>query len=152
MPSSDTIYRCYNKCLYKSLFRTAEPFYIQETLKSFEDRLSSIMKTLLVITVLASLLLLANAVNYKKEFCGNQEYVGNPGSKYPHLHCGKGHLTVSRTHKQHYNVQGNCKKIDEILGDRKRFYNDIPAITSVLKAYSAEGCPTLLDQLLQFLF
>ena len=54
------------------------------------------MKITLVLAALTLLVLATEAVNIKKKYCGNDEYVGNPGSKYPHLHCGKNFITLSK--------------------------------------------------------
>ncbi len=42
-----------------------------------------IMKIALVLAALALFVLATETVNIKKKYCGNDEYVGNPGSKYP---------------------------------------------------------------------
>ena len=41
------------------------------------------MKIALVLAALALFVLATETVNIKKKYCGNDEYVGNPGSKYP---------------------------------------------------------------------
>ena len=38
------------------------------------------MKIALVLAALTLLVLATEAVNIKKKYCGNQEYIGNPGS------------------------------------------------------------------------
>lgn len=88
----------------------------------------------------------ALAANYKKDYCGGNEYVGNAGGKYPHIHCTKTVFTLSRSKTNHINLheKGNCKKVDEILGDSDRYYgsaNDVGAITGALQAYRADDCP-----------
>ena len=51
------------------------------------------MKT--AIFVLALFVLSAEAVNYKREYCDGEEYVGNEGREKPHIHCGKDFFTMS---------------------------------------------------------
>lgn len=80
----------------------------------------------------------AHADDYKKNYCGNQEYVAG-GSKYPHLHCDKGFFVYSATSSKHTDMaQGDrqyCANtravIDEIksLGPTK-----IIGYTEVLNA------------------
>lgn len=87
----------------------------------------------------------AFAVNYKKAYCGGQDYVGNAGGKYPHLHCGKDFFTLSRSKSDHinFNDKPNCNKVDETLADPDRNYgsaNDKAAITTALTAYKNAGC------------
>ncbi len=88
----------------------------------------------------------AFAVNYKKDYCGGEDYVGNAGSKYPHLHCGKDFLTLSRSGSDHINFNGrpNCNKVNEVLDDVAGNYgsaSDKAAITNALTAYKNAGCP-----------
>lgn len=88
----------------------------------------------------------AFAVNYKTAYCGGNDYVGNVGGKYPHLHCGKDFFTLSRSKSDHinFNDKPNCNKVDEVLGDPDRNYgsaNDKAAITNALTAYKNAGCP-----------
>ncbi len=109
------------------------------------------MKIFVTIVAFTSLLLIAEAVNFKKDYCGNQEYVGNAGGRYPHMHCGKSFLTFSQSKSNHNNLQGRCTKVNELLGDREEYYgtasnpNDI---TDVLQSYHDDDCPVLLLQLL----
>ncbi len=112
-----------------------------------------------VILALTSLLLMveAGSINYKKTYCNNQEFVGPPvprtkkekqnmGKRYPHLHCGKTHLTLSpRMNGCRNNLQGDCRKVNEILNDIPRYYGsarNADAITDVLVKYRRDGCPT----------
>ena len=98
------------------------------------------MKVFLVVAVVVILALAAEAINFKKDYCHNQDYVGNPGSRYPHLHCGKSFLTLSRSKSQHDNLQGRCSKVAEILSDPKYYYGGIKEITAVLVEYRKDGC------------
>lgn len=121
-----------------------------------------------VILAFTSLLLMAEAksINYKKVYCNNQEFVGTPipktkkqankiGGIYPHLHCGKTHLTLSRSKNGgRNNLEGDCNKVNEILADIPGYYgtaSNPAAITAVLRAYSDDDCPTesKLENLLQ---
>ncbi len=86
-----------------------------------------------VVVILAftfTLLLVAEAkrINYKKEYCGNEEcdYVGNPpktakekkiiGRIYPHLHCTKDVLTLSQIGGTHNNYASVCACASEVYG------------------------------------
>ena len=126
------------------------------------------MKIFVVVILAFTLLLVAEAkrINYKKEYCGNEVYVGNPpktskeakiiGRIYPHLHCDKDFLTLSRIDGKHNNLKGDCNKVNEILGDIDGFYGKARkpcTITAVLVKYRDDDCPTQskLENLLQFL-
>ncbi len=94
--------------------------------------------------VLAALVLVSEAVNFKKQYCGNHEYVGNRGHKYPHLHCGKNFLTLSRESNRHTGLIEKCNKINEILADKRNYYGeatDPQKITAALKLYFRDVCP-----------
>jgi hypothetical protein len=56
----------------------------------------------------------AQAENWKKNFCGNQDYIP-AGGKYPHLHCGSDFYTYSASSSKHVNMaQGDkvdCAKV-----------------------------------------
>jgi len=106
------------------------------------------MNKLPLMTLALSVLLTttALAVNYKKDYCGNQEYVGNTGSRYAHLHCGKDFFTLSKTSSNHinFNGRGNCNKVDEVLADKEGYYGtakNMGAITTALTSYKTAGCP-----------
>ena len=110
------------------------------------------MKITLVLAALTLLVLATEAVNIKKKYCGNDEYVGNLGSKYPHLHCGKNFITLSKGKKSHNNLQGKCSTVNRILGDVNGYYGNAgnkQAITNALTAYKNDGCPTLLSDMIQ---
>ncbi len=112
------------------------------------------MKIFVAILALTSFLLVAEAVNYKRDYCGNREFVGNRKNKYPHLHCGRKFLTLSRSNCQHDNLHGRCNKVNEILGSPDRFYGKARKpceITAVLKKYKKAGCLTAVNVLLQVL-
>lgn len=102
--------------------------------------------SMLIILLIMALSTEAFALDYKKTYCGNQEYVGNSGARYAHLHCGKSFFTLSRakTDKVNFNGRPNCNKVDEVLADKQNQYgsaNDPQAITNALDAYKADGCP-----------
>ncbi len=96
-------------------------------------------KFLFIVLSLALLPGLAMA-NYKRDYCGGNEFIGGD---YPHLHCGKNFFTLSRSRSDHINFNGrhNCKKVQEVLSDPGREYNNKQAITTILEAYQRAGCP-----------
>jgi len=103
-------------------------------------------RIVLILALLVTLPTAAFALNYKKDYCGNQDYVGNTGAKYPHMHCGKSFFTLSRSGNDHINFNGrpNCNKVDEVLADSQNQYGSATnpaAITTALQAYKAAGCP-----------
>ena len=103
------------------------------------------MKIALIVSAFFVFILAVEAVNIKKSFCGNRDFVGNPGSKYPHLHCGKDFLTVSTTSSRHINLQGRCSNVKKVLGDSGYYYakaEKTHEITAVLQKYEAADCPT----------
>ena len=106
----------------------------------------------LIVLGLAILVLgvLTEAVNYKSDYCGNQEYVGNDGGRYPHLHCGSNFLTFSRGKKKHDNLQGKCDKVLEIIDyvESNEYINEntATAITDVLRAYYEKDCRTQMSK------
>lgn len=76
------------------------------------------MKYVKLNTILFGLLFLAgiaNAENWKKNFCGNKTYVGQ-GGKYPHLHCDSKFLTYSKSGSDHINFakgdNANCSQLN----------------------------------------
>jgi hypothetical protein len=103
-------------------------------------------RLLLVVAMTITFSIAASAANYKKDYCGNTDYVGNTGAKYPHLHCGKSFFTLSRSGNDHINFNGrpNCNKVNEVLADAQNQYGsaaDAAAITTALEAYRDAGCP-----------
>jgi hypothetical protein len=103
-------------------------------------------RMILIASLIAILPTGAFATNYKKDFCGNKDYVGNTGSRYPHMHCGKSFMTLSRSSNDHINFNGrpNCNKVNEVLDDKQNQYgnaSDPAAITAVLDSYKTAGCP-----------
>ncbi len=121
------------------------------------------MKILLALTVLASLLLLANAArtNYMKDYCGKKIYFGNPGNRYPHLHCGSSFVTLSLGSANHKYLtksgQIKCNTVQEVLNDinageilENTNQNVREPIIVALERIMECEC-SKLDQLLQFL-
>lgn len=55
--------------------------------------------------------------NYKRDFCNNQEYLGNPGSKRPHLHCGSNFMSYKKANGDHSNITdyGNCDRTNAVF-------------------------------------
>ena len=103
----------------------------------------------MVIVLVIFVLAVGAAVNIRKKYCNNKEFIGNRPSKYPHLHCGKGFLTLSRSKSNHKNIQGCCNKVNEVLGSRDHYYGhaaDPQSITAVLRAYQRDDCPVVLLQ------
>ena len=108
-------------------------------------------------TILSLFLLAAgkNIKDIKKEYCkdyasgknkANDYFVGNPPKKYPHLHCGKDFLTLSKGKGAHNELKGNCGKIHDVYYDKKHFYEtagEPDNITAVLKKYFGDICPGL---------
>lgn len=90
------------------------------------------------------------AKGYKADYCGGSEYLGNAGTKYPHLHCGKDFFTFSRGASKHANLQEGqgkngqgCKKAAEILADPP--YTSVnttnpQAITNAIQAFINAEC------------
>lgn len=106
------------------------------------------MKISLVVSAFYVIMLAVEAVNIKRVYCDNQEFVGNLPSRYPHLHCGKSFLTLSRTGSNHLNMQGQCNVVDRVLSDWEFYYGrarDPQAITNVLNHYQGDRCPIMLD-------
>lgn len=109
------------------------------------------MKKLLTLACLAALLAPISAhANYAKDNCGGQEYLGNEGSKYPHLHCGKDFLTLSRSKNDHINLAPNsvkaakaCNKTAELLAApiwNAQNTTNPGAITTALQSFQHDGC------------
>jgi hypothetical protein len=62
----------------------------------------------------------AHAENWKKNYCGNQDYIP-AGNKYPHLHCGTSFYTYSKLSSSHVNmVNGDqvlCAKVNSTIAE-----------------------------------
>lgn len=99
---------------------------------------------------LASVSSFANAsdlmLNFKKTFCGNQEYLGNAGSKRPHLHCGEKFIAYKKASGDHLNIaeQGTCSRTDLVFDDikaNKNAFADYQEIYNALVSFHQSGCP-----------
>lgn len=104
------------------------------------------LKLTMATVVMAVTMSTAAFANYKKDYCGNQDYVGNTGARYAHLHCGKSFFTLSKTSTSHinFNGRGNCNKVNDVLADKQNYYGtaaNMAAITTALEAYKTDGCP-----------
>jgi hypothetical protein len=89
--------------------------------------------------------------DYKKDYCGGVEYVGqDDGNKYPHLHCGKNFLTFSYAANSYKNLAQNsivankkCNATDDLLNnppyDETNTTNP-GGITATLQAFKVGGC------------
>ena len=104
------------------------------------------MKLPLIALCLLSFILInaVEATNYKKKYCGNEEFV--PGVKYPHLHCGKDFFTLSYSGgNKHVNfVDGNgaqCKKIDKVLDSPSEYgIDEIDEIKDAINNFKKHEC------------
>ncbi|CEG55542.1 hypothetical protein [Legionella fallonii] len=84
--------------------------------------------------------------NYKKTYCGNQEYLGNPGSKRPHLHCNATFIAYKKPNGDHSNIteMGNCSRTNDVFDHikaNKNSFADYQAIYNALVSYHQAGCP-----------
>ncbi|MDO9223992.1 MAG: hypothetical protein Q7U20_09820 [Caulobacter sp.] len=79
---------------------------------------------------------------------GDDAYIGNPGRRYPHLHCGKDFVAISKGASKHKNIikgdRGFCNAIIEARDrpdwiDRELTY---PAdMKAALVSLAAAYCP-----------
>jgi hypothetical protein len=110
------------------------------------------MRKLVIAAGFGAVLIPAAAVaNYKTQYCGGVEYVGQAdGNKYPHLHCNKDYLTFSYSKNNHKNLAPNsiardkkCNATNDLLAnplwDATNTTNP-GAITTALQAFQAAGC------------
>uniref|UniRef100_A0A1X7U4N6 Uncharacterized protein n=1 Tax=Amphimedon queenslandica TaxID=400682 RepID=A0A1X7U4N6_AMPQE len=82
---------------------------------------------LIALCLLSFILINAVEANFKKDYCGNREFV--PGISYPHLHCGKDFFTLSYSGgSKHVNFIGSkgvqCSNVKKVL-DFPSEYGDI---------------------------
>jgi len=119
---------------------------------ALDRSLTNMKKHLKQFACLAAVLvpLIALAKGYDKDYCGGNEYVGNPSNKYPHLHCKKDVFTFSTSASKHDNMhegQGargaGCKRAAKILEDKP--YNsenstDPGAITTAIEGFVRDYC------------
>ncbi|WP_412754889.1 hypothetical protein [Legionella donaldsonii] len=86
------------------------------------------------------------SINYKNTYCGNEKYLGNPKTKRPHLHCGKGFMSYKKASGDHTVITGlgDCKRTDTVFDDIKAnrtAFANYTAIYNALVAYHQSGCP-----------
>lgn len=101
--------------------------------------------TLLPLLSVASPVDLYN-LNFMKRFCSNQEFLGNPAAKRPHLHCGASFITYKKANGEHTQISaiGNCERTNVVFDDVKAKSNafaDYPALYNALVSYHQAGCP-----------
>ena len=74
---------------------------------------------LIALCLLSFILINAVEANYKKDYCGNQEYVTR-GDRYPHLHCDKDFIVLSNSKSDHDDLaRGDivyCARIKKYIG------------------------------------
>ncbi|WP_019216569.1 hypothetical protein [Legionella tunisiensis] len=85
-------------------------------------------------------------INFKKTYCGNEEYLGNPAAKRPHLHCGKSFMSYKKANGEHAIISGvgDCKRTDTVFDNIKAdpaVFANYDAIYNALVAYHQSGCP-----------
>jgi hypothetical protein len=89
--------------------------------------------------------------DYKKDYCGGVEYVGqDAGNKYPHLHCGKDFLAFSYSPNSHKNLAPNsiardkkCNATNDLLANptwNATNTTNPGAITAALQTFQGAGC------------
>ena len=105
---------------------------------------------------LAVFVVLADAINYRNEYCGGQAYVGNEGSKKPHLHCGKSFMALKKTNGKHDNFfdqkGARCTFIRNLDSSKWSTAADPGAITTAIKSFLEGECAKVdLLRLLKFL-
>ena len=102
----------------------------------------------IALLVMALCVLSTEAFSYKKQYCDNEEYVGNEGSKKPHVHCGKNFFTMSWSdgHDNLVTKDGaRCNKVKEILSSPNRYAGAASPeeITNALTAFKRGECKKL---------
>lgn len=84
--------------------------------------------------------------NFKKMFCDNQDFLGNPAAKRPHLHCGANFIAYKKANGDHSNIteMGECSRTNAVFEDiklNKDSFSDHLAIRNALVLYHQAGCP-----------
>ena len=107
---------------------------------------------LIALCLLSFILINAVEANYKKDYCGNKEYVIR-GDRYPHLHCGKNFFTLSYSGgNKHVNFIGKkgvmCNNINKVLGSPCQYdnFNRIPAIIDAIIKFDNNECQKLFEE------
>ena len=104
------------------------------------------MKLIVLALVLLSVII-TTAVNYRKTYCNNNEYIPR-GDRYPHLHCDSKFLLLSRSKNNHkYFGTGTalCGNVEQVLADPSYFYNSNSKITVVLQHFQRQECPNNIN-------
>ena len=106
---------------------------------------------LIALCLLSFILINAVEANYKKDYCGNQEFV--PGTKYPHLHCGKNFFTLSYSGgNKHVNFVGKkgvmCSNVNKVLGSPCEYdnFDTFPAILQAIQKFKEKECQKLFEE------
>uniref|UniRef100_A0A1X7U4W5 Uncharacterized protein n=1 Tax=Amphimedon queenslandica TaxID=400682 RepID=A0A1X7U4W5_AMPQE len=106
---------------------------------------------LIALCLLSFILINAAEANYRKDYCGNQEFV--PCTKYPHLHCGKRFFTLSYNGgKKHVNFIGKkgamCSNVKKVLGSPGQYdnFNTVPAIANAIIKFDDNECQKLFEE------
>lgn len=84
--------------------------------------------------------------NFKKIYCGNQEFLGNSATKRPHLHCGESFLAYKKANGDHTNITdfGTCNRTNAVFDDiksNKNAFADYQGIYNALVLFHQAGCP-----------
>ena len=103
------------------------------------------MKFILALAALSLLVIAVEAkLNFKKDYCGNKEYVGIGKRGHAHLHCGDNWMVFTSGGGKHKDlVKKNdvrCSAINEITPDEyeNESEDDRNAITAVLNSLKAD--------------
>jgi hypothetical protein len=96
--------------------------------------------------ILLSAACLAHSANFKRVYCNNEEFLGNPAAKRPHLHCGAGFISYKKANGDHSNITdiGNCNRTNTVFDDIKaspNAFENYPAIYKALVLFHRAGCP-----------
>ena len=104
---------------------------------------------LIALCLLSFILIGAAKPNYKKDYCGNKDYVPQ-GDTLPHLHCGKDFFTLSYAKssgkKEHVNFIGRngaqCSNINKVLGSPSEYgnFDKITAIKNAIDDFNKYEC------------
>ena len=102
---------------------------------------------LIALCLLSFILINAVEANYKKDYCGNQEFL--PGTKYPHLHCGKDFFTLSYSGgNKHVNFIGSkgvqCSNVKKVLDYPSDYGIDQQEeIKNAIKKFQKDYCSSI---------
>ena len=78
-----------------------------------------------LIVVLILLFKETAAVDYRKEYCNGQEFIGNNGVaySYPHLHCGSNFFVLSLAYHGHHINLTSCESREDLLQNKHKYRN-----------------------------